>query len=117
MLGDLIEAFDLQRLDHRGVLTKRNSRRYLAGQRVSPEAEAEVRGAVADAIVEAGLQPPGLSPADLKIEPSDERRRERLAERLESLRDPAGKKKSAAWEEYDADEDELTAEELKRQIN
>jgi tetratricopeptide (TPR) repeat protein len=65
VLGDLIEAFDLRRLDHRGVLTKRNARRYLAGERVSPEAETEVRVALVEAIVEAGLLPPGLSSVDL----------------------------------------------------
>ena len=64
VLGDVIEAFDLRRLDHRSVLTKRNSRRYLAGERVSPEAEAEVRVALVEAILEAGLLPPALSSPD-----------------------------------------------------
>ncbi|MFO0757610.1 MAG: hypothetical protein U0359_14030 [Byssovorax sp.] len=65
VLGDIIDAFDLRRLDHGGVLTKRNARRYLAGERVSPEAVDEVQKAVAEAVVEAGLLPPGLTVLDL----------------------------------------------------
>jgi tetratricopeptide (TPR) repeat protein len=65
MLGHIIDAFDLRRLDHGDVLTKRNSRRYLAGERVSPDAVTEAQRAVAEAIVEAGLLPPRLTLLDL----------------------------------------------------
>lgn len=64
VLGRLVEAFDLRRLDRRHVLVKRNSRRYLAGERVSPEAEAEVHDAIAAAILEADLLPPWSDDAD-----------------------------------------------------
>ena len=65
ILSHLIEALDLRRLDHWETLTKRNSRRYLAGERVSPEAEVDVHAAVAKAIAESHLLPLDLVAADM----------------------------------------------------
>ena len=57
-----------------------------------------------------------LASSPQAIAQSLRRRRERLEERLDGLKNPAPKKKAAAWESLDADDldEELTAEELEK---
>jgi tetratricopeptide (TPR) repeat protein len=57
ILNRLIDAFDLRHWDSRGVLSQKNQRRYLAGERVSSEAEHLVFRAVADALIASMLWP------------------------------------------------------------
>jgi tetratricopeptide (TPR) repeat protein len=57
ILNRLIDAFDLRHWDSRGVLSQKNQRRYLAGERVSSEAEQLVFRAVADAFITSMLWP------------------------------------------------------------
>lgn len=57
VLNFLLDAFALRHDDERGALKQTNSRRYLAGHRVSPEAAGIVHKAIAAAIVDAGLAP------------------------------------------------------------
>ncbi len=65
VLDVLVDVLDLRRWDPRGTLGARNARRYFAGERVSPDAEAAVHQAVAKALVASDLVPASLTLADL----------------------------------------------------
>lgn len=65
VLDVIVDVLDLRRWDPQGTLSTRNTRRYFAGERVSPEAEAAVHRAVAEALVASDLIPASLRLADL----------------------------------------------------
>lgn len=65
VLDVLVDVLDLRRWDPKGTLATRTSRRYFAGERVGPEAEAAVHRAVAEALVASDLVPASLTLTDL----------------------------------------------------
>lgn len=65
LLNFFIEALDLRAFDPERTLRDRTAQRYLHGERVSPEAEAKIQAAFADALVAADLVPRSMSAADL----------------------------------------------------
>lgn len=69
VINVLIDTFDLRSFDTHGILKQRNSLRFLAGERVSEEAERLVFDRFAKTVLNAALWPDALSFASISPSP------------------------------------------------